>query len=77
MYTPNIDSVTGNEIPNSIKRISDGLVIEFDITKPEYQEYLSWYSEQNPIPIYQHQEPTISSMKYPTDYLKNDSNQIP
>ena len=40
MYTPNIDSVTGNEIPNSIKRISDGLVIEFDITKPEYQDII-------------------------------------
>ncbi len=48
MYTDNIDS-DGHVVPNTIKRISDGVVITFDITNENYQGYLRWYSEQNPI----------------------------
>lgn len=48
MYEPNIDPTTGAEIPNTIRRISDGLIISFDITTPEYQEYLAQYYPQLP-----------------------------
>jgi hypothetical protein len=48
MYEPNIDPTTGTEISNTIRRISDGLIITFDITTPEYQEYLTQYYPQLP-----------------------------
>lgn len=64
MYTDNIDPATGQPIPNTVKRLSDGLIIEFDITKIEYQEYLLWQAEQNPMPAWAPEEPTINPMKF-------------
>jgi len=47
MYELNIDPETNKEIPNTVKRTSDGFIINFDITIPEYREYLSWCFEQS------------------------------
>ena len=58
MYIDNIDS-NGQIVPNTIKRISDGLVINFDITDQNYQDYLQWYSTQNPIEQWDPQPPTV------------------
>lgn len=68
MYEPNIDPSTGLEIPNTIRRTSDNMVIEFDITVPEYAEYLQWSAEQNPMPAYIPEQPTLNPMTFPEGY---------
>ena len=71
MYTDNTDS-NGNIIPNTVKRIRDGAVIEFDITSEDYQQYLQWLAEQNPLPVQTEILPEIKPMIFPTGYIKEE-----
>jgi hypothetical protein len=64
MYTDNIDSA-GQIIPNTVKRISDGKIIEFDVTNEDYQQYLSWQAEQNPMEPWAPEIPEIRPMIFP------------
>ena len=65
MYTDNIDS-NGQVVPNTVKRISDGLIINFDITDINYREYLTWYSEQNPLEQQVPKPPEPTPMIFPS-----------
>jgi hypothetical protein len=73
MYELNIDPNSGLEISNTIKRIVDGKIIKFDITLPEYAEYLQWSAEQNPMPTWTVETATLSPMIFPDNY--NPSNR--
>jgi hypothetical protein len=65
MYEPIIDPITGLAKTDCVRRLSDGAIILFDITREDYRDFLKYEAERNPILAWTPEIPKAEPMRFP------------